>query len=125
MKSKHTVFFISLSCVVVLTTVLTFILRHIVPQVITPFWPLLILFFAIVNVAIYFMTINVKSKNDINKTTQFHMLITIMKLIAYLAIVATYAIIFSDNAKAFIISFLLYYLCFTFFETFVKIKINN
>ena len=71
------------------------------------------------------MTINVKSKNDINKTTQFHMLITIMKLIAYLAIVATYAIIFSDNAKAFIISFLLYYLCFTFFETFVKIKINN
>ena len=71
------------------------------------------------------MTIKVKSKNDINKTTHFHMLVTIMKLVVYLAIVATYAIMFSENAKAFIISFLLYYLCFTFFETFVKIKINN
>ena len=71
------------------------------------------------------MTIKVKSKNDINKATHFHMLVTIMKLIVYLAIVATYAIIFPADAKAFIVSFLLYYLCFTFFETFVKIKINN
>ena len=71
------------------------------------------------------MTIKVKSKNDINKTTHFHMLVTIVKLIVYLAIVATYAIMFSDDSKTFIISFLLYYLCFTFFETFVKLKINN
>lgn len=125
MKYRHTTFFISLFCITALTTMLTFVLKHIIPQVIISFWPLLILFFAIVNIAIYFMTIKVKSKNDINKTTHFHMLVTIMKLVVYLAIVATYAIMFSENAKAFIISFLLYYLCFTFFETFVKIKINN
>ena len=125
MKSKHTIFFISLFCIVALTTALTFVLRHIVPQVITPFWPLLILFFAVINIAIYFMTIKVKSENNINKTTYFHILVTIMKLIVYLAIIAIYEIIFSEDAKAFIISFLLYYLCFTFFETFVKIKINN
>ncbi len=71
------------------------------------------------------MTIKVKSKNDVNKTTHFHMLVTIVKLIAYLAIVATYAIMFSEDSKAFVVSFLLYYLCFTIFETFVKIKINN
>ena len=125
MKYRHTTFFISLFCITALTTMLTFVLKHIIPQVIISFWPLLILFFAIVNIAIYFMTIKVKSKNDINKTTHFHMLVTIMKLVVYLAIVATYAIMFSENAKAFIISFLLYYLCFTFFETFVKLKINN
>ena len=125
MKCKHTKFFISLLCVTALVTVLTFILKHAVPQIITSFWPLLILFFDAVNVIVYFMTIKVKSKNDISKTTHFHMLVTIVKLIAYLAIVATYAIMFSGDVKAFIISFLLYYLCFTFFETFVKIKINN
>ena len=125
MKCKHTKFFISLLCVTALVTALTFILKNTIPQTITPFWPLLILFFDTINVIVYFMTIKVKSKNDINKTTHFHMLITIMKLIVYLAIVATYAIKFSEDSKAFIISFLLYYLCFTFFETFVKIKINN
>lgn len=125
MKCKHTKFFISLLCVTALVTALTFILKNTIPQTITPFWPLLILFFDAINVIVYFMTIKVKSKNDINKTTHFHMLITIMKLIVYLAIVATYAIKFSEDSKAFIISFLLYYLCFTFFETFVKLKINN
>ena len=125
MKYKHTKFFISLLCVTALVTALTFILKNTIPQTITPFWPLLILFFDAINVIVYFMTIKVKSKNDINKTTHFHMLITIMKLIVYLAIVATYAIMFSDDSKTFIISFLLYYLCFTFFETFVKLKINN
>ena len=125
MKYKHTKFFISLLCVTALVTALTFILKNTIPQTITPFWPLLILLFDAINVIVYFMTIKVKSKNDINKTTHFHMLITIMKLIVYLAIVATYAIKFSEDSKAFIISFLLYYLCFTFFETFVKLKINN
>ena len=125
MKYKHTKFFISLLCVTALVTALTFILKNTIPQTITPFWPLLILFFDTINVIVYFMTIKVKSKNDINKTTHFHMLVTIVKLIVYLAIVATYAIMFSDDSKTFIISFLLYYLCFTFFETFVKLKINN
>ncbi len=124
MKST-TKFFISLFAIVALTTALTFVLNHITPQIITPLWPLIISFFAIVNIAIYFMTIKVKSKNDVNKTTHFHMLVTIVKLIAYLAIVATYAIMFSEDSKAFVVSFLLYYLCFTIFETFVKIKINN
>lgn len=70
------------------------------------------------------MTIKVKSKNDINKTTNFHMITTITKLFVCLAIVATYAIMFSEDAKAFVMSFLVYYLCFTFFETLVKVKIN-
>lgn len=125
MKYLHTKFFISLFCVTALATALTFVLKYIVPQIITPYWPLLILFFVIMNVIIYFMTAKVKSKNDINKTTHFHMLTTILKLVVCLAIVATYSIMFSESAKAFVVSFLVYYLCYTLFETFVKIKINN
>lgn len=71
------------------------------------------------------MTIKVKSKNDVNKITHFHTLVTVIKLLVYLAIIATYMIMFSEDAKAFVVTFLMCYLCFTFFETFVKIKINN
>ena len=124
MKSKHKIFFISLFCIVVITTALTFVLKNIAPQIITSLWPFIILFFTIENILIYFMTIKVKSKNDINKTTNFHMITTITKLFVCLAIVATYAIMFSKDAKAFVMSFLVYYLCFTFFETLVKVKIN-
>lgn len=125
MESRHSKFFISLFCVIALTIALTFALKCFAPQTITAFWPLIILFFTAVNVVIHFMTLKVKSKNDINKTTHFHMIVTIVKLIAYLAIIATYMIKFPDDAKAFVVTFLMYYLCFTFFETFVKIKINN
>ena len=125
MKYLHTRFFISLFSVTALAIAQTFVLKYIVPQIITQYWPLLILFFVIMNVIIYFMTAKVKSKNDINKTTHFHMLTTILKLVVCLAIVATYSIMFSESAKAFVVSFLVYYLCYTLFETFVKIKINN
>ena len=125
MKSKHSKFFISLFCIVALTSTLTFALKHFVPQLITPHWPLIISFFAIINIIIYFMTIKVKSKNDVNKITHFHTLVTVIKLLVYLAIIATYMIMFSEDAKAFVTTFLMCYLCFTFFETFVKIKINN
>jgi predicted neutral ceramidase superfamily lipid hydrolase len=125
MESRHSKFFISLICVIALTVALTFALKCFAPQTITAFWPLIILFFAAVNVVMHFMTLKVKSKNDINKTTHFHMIVTVVKLIAYLAIIATYMIKFPDDAKAFVVTFLMYYLCFTFFETFVKIKINN
>lgn len=125
MKSRHTIFFISLFCVIVFAVVLTFALRHIVPHIVTPSWPILLSFFVVLNVLIYFMTIKVKNKNDINKMTHFHMIVTIVKLILCLAIITTYAIMCVEGARAFIISFLVYYLCFTLFETFVKIKINN
>ena len=125
MKSKHSKFLVSLLCVVTLATALTFALKQFIPQIITSLWPFIILFFTIENVIIYFMTIKVKSKNDVHKMTNFHMLTTIARLIVCLAIIVAYAIIFPASAKAFVVSFLVYYLCFTVFETFVKIKINN
>lgn len=125
MKSKHSIFFVSLLCVVALATALTFALKQFIPQIITSLWPFIILFFTLENVIIYFMTIKVRSKNDIHKMTNFHMLTTITRLIVCLAIIAIYAIMIPASAKAFVVSFLVYYLCFTVFETFVKIKINN
>ena len=125
MNSDHKRFFVFLSCVVVLTIVLTFLFKQIIPLYVTPFWALQILFFAIVNIIVYFITVKVKSKNDIKKLAQFNMVMTVTKLMVYLAIIAIYSFIFPEDSKPFTISFLAYYLCFSFFETFVKVKIKN
>lgn len=125
MKYSHTRFFIVLACVVVFAVLITYLFRQIVPKYVTPYWALQILFFAIVNVVIYFIAVNVRDKNDVGRTTRFSMLVTVVKLISYIAIIAIYSIMFPSDSKAFVISFLAYYLCFSFFETFVKIKINN
>ena len=125
MKSGHKRFYIPLLCVVILTILLTFLLKNTVPQIITPFWMWQILFFAIINVAIYLIGLKVKSSGDVSKTTHLYMVTTVAKLVVYLAVLFAYALMFPDDAKSFIISFMIYYFCFTFFETFIKIKTNN
>lgn len=125
MKSKHNIFFISLFCVAAIAAGLTYALKNIISLEVTPYWLLLIVFFVVVNVIIYFLSIRINKRQDISKATHFHMLTTVVKLIVYLVIMAVYAIMFPEDGKAFIITFMIYYLCFTFFETFVKIKINK
>lgn len=125
MRSEHTKFFLSLLCVMALSAVLTLPLKHIIPQFVTPYWSLQILFFALVNVMIYFTGVRIKSRGSTDKMTNFYMITTMVKLVTYLAILLIYALIFPTDAKAFIITFMMYYLFFTIFETFYKIKTNN
>lgn len=125
MKSDHRNFFLSLLCVMALGVVLTLMLKHIIPQFVTPYWSLQILFFALVNIVIYFVGVKIKSSGNTDKMTNFYMLTTMVKLVTYLAILLIYALIFPADAKSFIITFMMYYLCFTIFETFYKIKTNN
>lgn len=125
MKSNKTVFFISLFCVIVLMVAATFVFKQICPQFVTSLWPFQIMFFAAVNVVMFFLTLNVREKNDASKMTYLSMISTMVKLIAFLVILVIYAIKFPEDRTAFAVSFLLYYVCFTCFETFVKVKINN
>ena len=53
------------------------------------------------------------------------MLTTVAKLILYLAVLATYSLMFREDSKAFIITFLIYYLCFTVFETCILVRNKN
>ena len=74
------------------------------------------------------MTMKVKAKNDMGKFTNFYMGTTIVKLVTYLAVLLSYILIFPEDKKAFVFTFLAYYLCFTFFETYIlakKQKLNN
>lgn len=125
MKSKDTRFLISLLLFVIALTGLTMMLKNYSPQYVTPYWGLLILFFATVNVTVYFLSMKVSAKKDMSGFANFHIGTTVVKLIIYLAILLTYILIFPEDKKAFVISFLAYYLCFTFFETYFLVKNKN
>ena len=125
MKSKNIRFLFLLLALIVVVSGLTMIIKSSLPQFVTPYWSLLILFFAIVSIVIYFMTMKVKAKNDMGKFTNFYMGTTIVKLVTYLAVLLSYILIFPEDKKAFVFTFLAYYLCFTFFETYILAKSKN
>lgn len=115
-------FFISLLLLVMAVVGLTLLMKLSMPQFVTSFWWALILFFVAVNILVYFLTMKMKAKNDFRKFNNFYMITTVTKLLLYLAIVAVYSFVFNEDSKAFIITFLIYYLCFTVFETVVLTK---
>ena len=118
-------FFIRLLLLVIAVVGLTLLMKLSMPQFVTSFWWTLILFFVAVNTLVYFLTMKMKSKNDFRKFNNFYMLATVTKLLLYLAIVAAYSFVFKEDSKAFIITFLIYYLCFTVFETLMLVKNRN
>lgn len=118
-------FFIRLLLLAIAVVGLTLLMKLSMPQFVTSFWWTLILFFVAVNTLVYFLTMKMKSKNDFRKFNNFYMLTTVIKLLLYLSVVAVYSFIFSEDSKAFIITFLIYYLCFTVFETLMLVKNRN
>lgn len=122
MANRNKSFLIGLVCMIVLTIITTLVLKSFVPHIVTPYWSLLILFFTVVSLTVFFTTMKVKDKNDIRKFTNFYMVLTILKLVVYLAILLLYAILMPADSKAFIITFLIYYLCFSIFETYILVK---
>lgn len=124
MRSKNIRFLVILACLVVVMIGLTFFVKTLVPHFVTPFWSPLILLFTIISIVVYFMTMKVKSLNDYGKFTAFYMGSIVVKLLVYLAVIVTYVMMFPDDKKAFICTFLAYYLCYTIFETCVLTKSN-
>lgn len=125
MKSKSARFLVLLLSLVVVVAGATMMVGKTLPQYVTPYWSLILLFFAIVNIVIYFMTMKMREKNNMGKFTNFYMLATITKLLVYLAVLLTFILIFPEDKKAFVFTFLAYYLCFTFFETYILTKSKN
>ena len=119
MRTKNTKFLMLLLLLVVAVACVTMIVKSFLPQFVAPYWSLLILFFTIVNIVIYFLIMKIKEKNDMGKFTNFYMGTTVAKLLLYLAVLLTYVLIFPEDKKAFVYTFLAYYLCFTFFETYI------
>ncbi|MBE6345681.1 MAG: hypothetical protein E7067_00495 [Lentimicrobiaceae bacterium] len=123
--TRHKSFFIALSLMIVAVLGLTQLIRLSLPQFITHLWWAQMLFFVLVSVIVYLFTTKMRNRNDFHKFNNFYMLTTVAKLILYLAVLATYSLMFREDSKAFIITFLIYYLCFTVFETCILVRNKN
>ena len=113
--------FISQLCLVTLATMLVsaLLMRHL-----TIWWPLIAVFFFIVSIVIYFLSEKQKKK-DMRSFTNFYMVTTVVKMVAYLSIIFIYVMSFKEDGKRFAITFLAYYLIFSVFETFKLSRRDN
>lgn len=113
--------FISQLCLVTLATMLVsaLLMRHL-----TIWWPLIAVFFFIVSIVIYFLSEKQKKK-DMRSFTNFYMVTTVVKMVAYLSIIFIYVMSFKEDGKRFAITFLAYYLIFSVFETFILSRRDN
>ncbi len=79
------------------------------------------LFFFIVSILVYFLSMRARRK-DMRKFANFYMASTVVKMILYLTIIFVYVLNFKEDGKRFAITFLIYYLIYSVFETFKLAK---
>ncbi len=91
------------------------------PEYITPTLPFLYLFFYSATTVVHYLLLKI-SENRPTQFTNYFMLLTFGKLIFYLTIILAYIILFKDDAKSFVVSFLILYLFFTAFEVVQSLK---
>jgi phosphatidylglycerophosphate synthase len=84
-------------------------------------WPAILLFFFIVSILVYFLSMRARKKY-MRKFANFYMASTVVKMILYLTIIFVYVLNFKEDGKRFAITFLIYYLIYSVFETFKLAK---
>ena len=82
----------------------------------TVWWPAIVGFFFIVGLIVFYFADKAKKK-DMRKFTNFYMGATVVKMVVYLTIIIIYVMQFKDDAKRFAVTFLIYYLVYSVFET--------
>lgn len=100
------------------------IFSQFIPQYYLPVFPFLLLFFVATSVSIHAYQLKL-AKGDIAKFTRSNMLITFLRLVLYSAVVVVYIAVDTENAKVFVVCFVVLYLIFTIFEVFSLVRITN
>ena len=94
------------------------------PKWVTPLLWVLPLFFMVVTFFIHKSFIGALNKNARQFSTRY-MLVTTVKLLSFLAILLTYAVLVRDDALPFLLSFFSFYLIYSGFEAVSVIKLND
>ena len=102
------------------------IFSMVIPQYYLPVLPFILMFFVVSSVAIHAYQLQL-SKKDTGKFTRSNMIITFLKLFLYSAVAIIYIAVDTQNAKIFVICFILLYVIFSVFEvlSLMKIPVNN
>lgn len=100
----------------VILTVIVMVACLFAHNLLTVWWPAIVVFFAIVSAAMYFLSEKARAK-DMRKFANFYMASTVVKMVLYLAIIIIYVMNFKADGKRFAITFLIIYLIYSIFET--------
>lgn len=100
----------------VILTVIVMVACLFAHKLLTVWWPAIVVFFAIVSAAMYFLSEKARAK-DMRKFANFYMASTVVKMVLYLAIIIIYVMNFKEDGKRFAITFLIIYLVYSIFET--------
>ena len=90
-------------------------------SLLTVWWPFIVCFFFIVSIVVYSLSEKAKKK-DMRKFANFYMAATVVKMVLYLTIIIVYVMNFKEDGKRFAITFLVYYLIYSIFETYKLVK---
>lgn len=95
-----------------------------IPEYYLPVLPYALLFFMVVTVLIHAWQLNMARK-DVAKFTRFSMLVTFFKLVIYSVFAVVYIANNPENAIPFVISLMVLYLVYTFFEVLELTKVSQ
>ena len=110
--------FIKQLCILTLVVIVASVFMR---NYLTVWWPAIVGFFFIVGLIVFYFADKAKKK-DMRKFTNFYMGATVLKMVVYLTIILVYAISFKEDAKRFAVTFLVYYLVYSIFETYKLAK---
>ena len=102
-------------------TFVVFIASIFARNMLTIWWPTIVGFFFVVSMVVFLLSERAKKK-DMRKFANFYMASTIVKMLLYLTIIFVYALNFKEDGKRFAITFLVYYLIYSVFETYKLAK---
>ncbi len=124
-KASYKSFIRSLTVYTVILAVISYVIRHWVPEIpITSSYLFIILFMFGVTLAILWL-LNKSMDVKLSRFANAFMLLIFGKILFYIVIIFIYAYLNRDEAVSFIISFFIYYIFYTGFEIFVLLKINQ
>lgn len=91
---------------------------------ITPMLPYVLIFFLIISLAVYYFVEKAVVKR-FSIFTNYFMIISMLKVLIYLAIIIIYAFMNKQDAIAFILTFFLFYSGYTTFEVIWMLRIRE
>ena len=97
-------------------TVVVMVASLFLHSMLTVWWPAIVVFFAIVSAVMYYLSENARQKG-MRKFANFYMASTVIKMVLYLTIIIVYVMNFKEDGKRLAITFLVYYLIYSVFET--------
>lgn len=116
MRKKYLQFIIRLTILSLILGFIAFILSRVLPErMMSPAWPYLFLLFYVTGALVHYILLRITALNP-RKFVSYFMLATFFKLMNYLIVIVVYILFVKEGILAFILSFFILYIIFTFFE---------